>query len=307
MSYLDWKSMLVTWIMMIGFASWISFVDAFSDGWAIVVPNFVMFVAFLAVTSVPLMAVAVYGSWQDRLLDRMKALYSIAYSALSAGNRMDAEILLHNLRSVERKWKRRNGLLVKVPFFIGLAVLDFCLACVAWFGFHWREMIRKARGIDVSFGDVVEYVNDLGYLIAIGMFALVLAVWSMKDVLKVGIASRPWVDYYGDRLAQMLRAGRGIAEAPAPERRLAVVGSAREMLGLGEHFTAQELRRAWLGLVRELHPDRFATATGPRPACQGSSVEASQRCKRRIGAICTVTANSFLRDGRSGGECSRVG
>ena len=36
--------------------------------------------------------------------------------------------------------------------------------------------------------------------------------------------------------------------------------SARELLGLPERFTGAELRRAWLRLVRELHPDRWATS-----------------------------------------------
>ena len=34
----------------------------------------------------------------------------------------------------------------------------------------------------------------------------------------------------------------------------------RELLGLPERFTGAELRRAWLRLVRELHPDRWATS-----------------------------------------------
>ena len=36
--------------------------------------------------------------------------------------------------------------------------------------------------------------------------------------------------------------------------------SARQLLGLPERFTGAELRRAWLRLVRELHPDRRATS-----------------------------------------------
>lgn len=36
--------------------------------------------------------------------------------------------------------------------------------------------------------------------------------------------------------------------------------SARDLLGLPATFTAAELRRAWLRLARELHPDRWVMA-----------------------------------------------
>ena len=36
--------------------------------------------------------------------------------------------------------------------------------------------------------------------------------------------------------------------------------TAHELLGLPVRFTSAELRQAWLRLVRELHPDRWAAA-----------------------------------------------
>jgi hypothetical protein len=82
------------------------------------------------------------------------------------------------------------------------------------------------------------------------------AVEHLKD-----LAGAPWSEFYGDRLQAALKAGRTVNEAPWHDRPLPQSAvSARELLGLSETFTSSQLRRAWLNLVRELHPDRWATA-----------------------------------------------
>ena len=74
------------------------------------------------------------------------------------------------------------------------------------------------------------------------------------------LKNAPCSEFYGERLASALNAGRTVNAAPQHKGwQLRVNATARELLGLPERFSV-ELRRAWLRLVRELHPDRWATA-----------------------------------------------
>ena len=73
----------------------------------------------------------------------------------------------------------------------------------------------------------------------------------------------------------MLRAGHGLQPSNGkeqPKGRSKV--TPRELFGLGEQFTAAQLRRAWVGLAHELHPDRWTKAS---PAVRRTKEEAMKR------------------------------
>jgi hypothetical protein len=88
--------------------------------------------------------------------------------------------------------------------------------------------------------------------------ALLFGLMPIRDVSQ--IKGRPWAEFYGDRLSQALKAGKGIDVTPQHESGQLSCITARELLGLPAHFTKTELRRAWLRLARQLHPDRWSAA-----------------------------------------------
>ena len=108
--------------------------------------------------------------------------------------------------------------------------------------------------------DTVQLLCSSPWLLA---FVIVLGlVFSFPPALdSAQIKSRPWSEFYGDRLKQALVAGRGLNQAPQHEYQEPPDNvTAEELLGLNPGFTKVELRRAWLRLARELHPDRWHTA-----------------------------------------------
>ena len=82
--------------------------------------------------------------------------------------------------------------------------------------------------------------------------------WGIGTTIK----QKPWSDFYGDRLQQILDAGRNVSVQPDQPFKDGVMNiSQREIFGLGSHFTSRELRNAWKRLVRELHPDLWGSAS----------------------------------------------
>jgi hypothetical protein len=93
----------------------------------------------------------------------------------------------------------------------------------------------------------------------IGVFAFLVGLTALQRLHD--LKSAPWAEFYGDRLENAINAGRTVNEAPqhqGPE--MPLDATARELLGLPAKFTAAELRRAWIRLARELHPDGWETA-----------------------------------------------
>ena len=92
-----------------------------------------------------------------------------------------------------------------------------------------------------------------------GGFAFFAGLSSLSHLRE--LAEERWGEFYGDLLDRALRAGRSVNAAPWHEGAPLPGGAtARELFGLPQSFTAADLRKAWLRLVRELHPDRWALA-----------------------------------------------
>jgi hypothetical protein len=111
-----------------------------------------------------------------------------------------------------------------------------------------------------SLADSVQRVFSDPILLAILLgIALLFSLSCFRDAAQV--RSKPWSEFYGDRLETALKAGRGIETASQHEEPELPDGvSARELFGLNSGFTKAELQRAWLRLARELHPDRWMHA-----------------------------------------------
>ncbi len=101
--------------------------------------------------------------------------------------------------------------------------------------------------------------NDPLSLVMLGALAI---LFSIGPALRyTDVKSRPWSEFYGDRLKAALKAGRGLEMAPQHDGPDLPDGvSARELLGLSPGFNKAQLRRAWIRLAGELHPDRWISS-----------------------------------------------
>jgi hypothetical protein len=184
----------------------------------------------------PLLMMGRHRRRQDRLLDKIRATYLLGIGNLMAGDEAAARQRLRTIRRLEAYWR------------YGASVGQ-----VLWY--HLASVMKPT-----SLMDTIELLRGTPWLLAmVAGFAIFLSFSACRDAAQ--IRSRPWVDFYGDRLEATLRAGRGVETAPQHDEPPLPEGvSARELLGLRPGFTKAELRRAWLRLARELHPDRWTLA-----------------------------------------------
>jgi hypothetical protein len=210
-----------------------------------------------ALLVMPCVSTIIYILRQGRIMDRMRARFALALSALEHGERRKAEALLRTIRRLEARWKfgasaayllalRAYIIARNLAFGAAHAVLQYHIGAYPK-PTHFMDSLEKLAG------------NPVGISLTV-IVAVLLGLSGLKDMVRLD--ARPWSEFYAVRLAAALRAGKTVEEAPQ-HCGLALPGddaTARELLGLGQHFTKEQLRSAWLRLARELHPDRWTSA-----------------------------------------------
>ena len=217
--------------------------------------------SFIALFIYPIWSKIGYRLRQDALLDKIRARYTLALAALETSRRKTAEGMLRKVRRLEEVWRfgmsrtYRYAMIAKVVAVTGL------LFSVYGVLFQHTNFMH-----DISYTPktVIETALHLSkeplLLLVIASFGMLYGLVAMAATISV--PGPRWGKFYGDRLEAILNAGAAIGEAPQHESgQLPGEGvSARELFGLLEDFTKRELRRAWLRLARELHPDRWGSA-----------------------------------------------
>lgn len=204
-------------------------------------------------------AAAVRHQWrQARAMDKIRSAFAQALETLNAGNTKRAERYLLTIKRWERHWRFGNGWLFRSAY------CAIVLAITATFGvlhylFYYTmyETNGLSRKKAISLLEAVIELTDkpilLGVILVVGSLYGLGALNSLKH-----IQESSWRDFYSRRLEAVLKAGRAVGAAK-PLEEIAEV-SPRELFGLDENYTKAQLRRAWLRLAKELHPDRFASA-----------------------------------------------
>ncbi len=210
---------------------------------------------------VPFLIAAAHRREQDRTLDKIRAAFVSGLAALDADRRQHAERLLLRIRRLERHWRigastPLQASLVAAMFTTGAFFLMSHLIINLLLDDYARREFHL-----VSIVDAINHVGSRPWSIGVlGILAALAGLGSIEQ--NRDVKARPWAEFYGDKLAAAIKAGRGIATAPqhdGPAINFATA-SPREIFGLEQHFTKAELRRAWIRLAGELHPDRWASA-----------------------------------------------
>lgn len=211
--------------------------------------------------ALPMVLVWAHRRRQQHVMTKVRSVYAIAEENLIRGRDQEVRRGLCSIRRWEQHWRIGNSALYRIAY-ATFVVGTTSLVAVVHFVAHANVYSQSGHGqvAHKSLDDTVRYLLEHPIqLWLVGIFSLLFgfkAVEHLKD-----LASAPWSKFYGDRLEAALKAGRTLSEAPWHDRPLPKAGvSARELLGLPQTFTSAQLRRAWLKLVRELHPDRWATA-----------------------------------------------
>lgn len=201
-----------------------------------------------------------YG--QNRILSRIRALYAQAVEWEHANKRPQAEKILVTVRNLEARWRYGASAAYRYALISYVGIVS----TVGWVTMHVVQVhISNNRSAalpelkrDTIFGTVEMLVERPA---AITIFVVITATFMITVVsdLLADLADQTWAEFYGDRLAAMLRAQRHISMAPQHEGVQLPNGnvSARELLGLVPGYTRHQVKAAWRRLARELHPDRW--------------------------------------------------
>ncbi len=217
--------------------------------------------SWLLMFILPVMLVWSHRRRQHHVISKVRSLYAVAVEYLMTGREQEAQQALRSVRKLEQHWRIGNSLLYRLvysAFVIGATTLVAVLHYVFLVNVYSQSGYGQAahKNLADTMHYLVEHPLQLWWIGGISLFFGFRAIEHLKD-----LAGAPWSEFYGDRLSAALKAGRVVNEAPwhdKPTPRESV--SARELLGLPERFTRAQLRRAWLSLVRDLHPDRWESA-----------------------------------------------
>ncbi len=214
-----------------------------------------------AMFTLPTILVTRHRLRQQKTLNRIRALYALACEMLFQDRIAEARRLLRSIRRWEQHWHIGESGLYQ------LAYSWFVIAATATAGFvHYIFYInidsQTAPGQipQKSILETAQYLQSHPIALwLIGFFAFLIGLAARQHLSD--LKGVPWAEFYGDRLASAIKAGRTVNDAPKHQGpAFPLEASAREMLGLPERFTAAELRQAWVRLARELHPDRWVAA-----------------------------------------------
>lgn len=242
------------------FLAALSFVFAYWAGEWRQLPGILGLMAAMAGTVLwPVYAAARHKHRQDKLLDRIRAVFVLSTTDLTQEREIQAREGLHLIRRLERRWRYGASYPYRLALMSSVILTNVGIALVYLIGtahlnsqthYHVQPLRETLR---------IHWESPFLWPLIIGlavMFALPPSIEAFR------ITARQWAEFYGDRLEAILKAGRGVEAAPQHEGPdLPPEGaSALELLGLNPGFTKQELRKAWLRLARELHPDRWSAS-----------------------------------------------
>ena len=198
---------------------------------------------------------------QERTMSRIRGLYAMACELLDEERIDEARRVLASIRRWERQWRLGDSTAYRLAY--AILVIAATVAVVGVHYFFYTNIYSQYGYMQTpqkTLAETAHYLLDnLLQIWIIGGLGVLFGLRAREHLHD--LKGAPWAEFYGDRLAAAIKAGRGVKEAPQHTgRQLPVNGTARELLGLPAHFTSAELRRAWLRLVRELHPDRWAAA-----------------------------------------------
>jgi len=202
-----------------------------------------------------------HRSRQQRTLDRIRGLYALACEMLGEDRKTEAYRLLRSIRRWEQHWRIGESRLYQLAyswFVVGATALAAFVHYVVYT--NMNSQITSGEIPQKNLLETAQYLESNPIALSIiGVFAFLVGLTAQKHLHD--LKGAPWSEFYGDRLASAINAGRTVNEAPQHHgRELPVNASARELLGLPDRFTAAELRQAWLHLARELHPDQWIGA-----------------------------------------------
>ena len=239
----------------------------FSDGYAERPERWFHLITYVAssigMLVMPVVLVASHRRRQRRTMDRIRKTFAVSLELVMGEQLARAQRGLLSIRRFERHWRIGNSRSYRFAYTaMVIAATGLTVATHYFFATNIsRHNGTLDRGVpDPTLAETVAYLLERPWALAI--LAIVAGLYSLTAIGHLrDLRSEEWRGFYGDRLAQILRAGRGIHNAPWRDG-MELPGhlSARELFGLPERFTKAELRRAWVRIARDLHPDRWASA-----------------------------------------------
>lgn len=211
--------------------------------------------------ALPSFLVMRHRSRQQNTLSRIRGLYALACEMLAEDRKAEARRLLRSIRRWELHWRIGDSGVYRLAYSWFVTAATAAAAFVHYFLYaNINSQTASGQTPQKSLLETAEFLQahpiGLWIIAFISVFVGVSARQHLRDM-----KGASWSEFYGDRLASAINAGRTVNEAPQHQKpELPPNATARELLGLPPHFTAAQLRRAWLRLARELHPDRWATA-----------------------------------------------
>ena len=197
----------------------------------------------------------------DRLMDRARSLFLLASQALAADERSIAEEYLVRIRRIEDRWRFGRSPSYRFAFacqcIAAGTLAGFAIKAVCWIFIippSGTPLENTVRFISFTTDGLIKCPLCFSMLYLFVPF--ISAVSGVFD-----LRGRPsLLSDCGDRLAQMLKAGRSVAAVQKAVPNLDGL-TPREILGLGLRFTRAQLARARRDLARLLHPDLHAAAS----------------------------------------------
>ena len=183
---------------------------------------------------------------QNRLIEDCRARYIVAVQGLADGDEQSARTLLAEIRAIERRWRRRDGIPSRLA--LGAVAIGFVslIATTLRAAPVWLNDAAHSRPFDPT------------------MILLIVGLCTCHTLDSFyGPFVSPWiVDDCGDRLEALLNTGRGVATQRAGRKRRLRDGlAAREVFGLEPVFTFRQLSAARRRLAARYHPDRWQAAS----------------------------------------------
>lgn len=218
-------------------------------------------ISMVAMFALPPLLVFRHRQRQQKALNRIRAIYASAIQALHEERTGDVHRSLEAIKRWEAHWQLGDSAAYRSAFSVAVIVATIATAAVHFllnanvysqfgYGQHPHASIRET--VIYLLANPVQLWGYTAFSLGYGL----MGVKYLRDLSAV-----PWSDFYGRRLAEALAAGRAVGEKITRSRAGSGQPTAREIFGLPERFNSGELRRAYMRLVRELHPDRWASAT----------------------------------------------
>ncbi|MBI1384089.1 MAG: hypothetical protein GC150_04180 [Rhizobiales bacterium] len=194
---------------------------------------------------------------RTRLAVRIRTLYATGEAAFAAGQLEALQVIHRRVRILEAEEYRLNGLLRRTSRFL----LRYAIALLfigLMFAIHKASTRIDGAIVNIDLAEVVHRLTSRDHW-RLFFFFFAAAIVSI-DIDWIGM-SNPLIrgEAYAHRLKRLIDSVGKKSPPKSPERpRTAenLAAAAMELFGLQKGFTAAQLRRAWLRIAFELHPDR---------------------------------------------------